>query len=384
MGPRFGIKLPPCGYLGSRYFMASPSVPFMSYPQLMLMVIFGAGASYDSVSPADLVPRVDPALRPPLAKDLFANGPVQGDAINRYQQVRAVVPRLRAASTEGPTIERELEAIQAEAKSMPTHYQILVALRYYFRHLLHTCGSEWHKFANGVTNYVRLLYRLEQWRVRSKSDVCLVSFNYDTLLDSACRDVLQMDLTQTGHYISYDNYKIIKPHGSVNWGVRLDHVLDRSMKDNEIEQKVIALGNKLQPSNDIYATMGQSIRNPMDSTTSSPLVPAIAIPMEQKSEAHFVCPKNHLEHLRRAIAKTDHLLVIGWRGNEEHFLSLWDEKSPWLRRVLIVSGSDTHDIAENFNRPGMIGTGCEVSDYKDGFSNFLATAELETFLTSLD
>lgn len=130
--------------------------------------------------------------------------------------------------------------------------------------------------------------------------------------------------------------------------------------------------------------MGQSIKNPVDPSTNCPLVPAIAIPMEQKTETHFVCPPNHIKQLRRAISETDWLLVIGWRENEEHFLSLWNDKSPALRHVLVVGRKDTPDVVDNLNRRGMIRPGCKVSQFQDGFSGFLASRDLESFLSSLD
>src|SRR5205823_2745020 len=93
----------------------------------MLMVIFGAGASFDSVSPAHFGPRGDEHYKPPLAKDLFHAGPVQGSAVEQFPQCRPLLPRLRRAASDGASVERELEAIQSESDQLPSHHRMLNA-----------------------------------------------------------------------------------------------------------------------------------------------------------------------------------------------------------------------------------------------------------------
>ncbi len=70
----------------------------------MLMVIFGAGASFDSSSTytigtappgASQTDRDNDYYRLPLAKDLFANRPSFIEAINAFPQCKTIVPRLR-------------------------------------------------------------------------------------------------------------------------------------------------------------------------------------------------------------------------------------------------------------------------------------------------
>jgi hypothetical protein len=70
----------------------------------MLMVIFGAGASYDSCPtypPGTAVPASPDSLnhyhRPPLAIELFEDRPVFAEAIEHYfPECQPIVPRLRS------------------------------------------------------------------------------------------------------------------------------------------------------------------------------------------------------------------------------------------------------------------------------------------------
>src|SRR2546422_9217433 len=54
--------------------------------------------------------------------------------------------------------------------------------------------------------------------------------------------------------------------------------------------------------------------------------PAIALPVETKNEFEF--PDAHLKKLRDVIPEVTRVLIIGWRGTEEHFLKLWLESGP--------------------------------------------------------
>lgn len=169
----------------------------------MLMVIFGAGASYDSsldfpppqpqgggyatVTGTPAAPP-DPreAWRPPLATELFRdpNG-VFGDIVanNRYRKLLPILPRLRQPS-KSRSVEQELESWQAEAGADPERKRQLFAVRYYLHDLLQKVSDEWLKHTSGVTNYVNLLDQIRHLNP-PRGAVCLVTFNYDLLLDRA-------------------------------------------------------------------------------------------------------------------------------------------------------------------------------------------------------
>lgn len=61
----------------------------------VLLVVLGAGASYDSVNPNDFGSQSDAAYRPPLAKELFDPRPAFGVAVSHYPACRPLVAYLR-------------------------------------------------------------------------------------------------------------------------------------------------------------------------------------------------------------------------------------------------------------------------------------------------
>ena len=79
-----------------------------------ILIIFGAGASYDSVR-LDVFD--DWTLRPPLATELFAaNRPLFTQYIDRFPAIRSIIGELRLVSEDGKLLERELERFQLEAE----------------------------------------------------------------------------------------------------------------------------------------------------------------------------------------------------------------------------------------------------------------------------
>ena len=78
----------------------------------MLMVIFGAGASFDSV-PSDCYAAgmeeggVHECFKPPVVKDLFANRPNFGEVMDEVPEVRALIMELRGLLAADP--DRNLE-----------------------------------------------------------------------------------------------------------------------------------------------------------------------------------------------------------------------------------------------------------------------------------
>ncbi len=85
----------------------------------MILVIFGAGASYDSVparppsEPRYVRERLD--CRPPLANELFLDSGPFAEGLSRFPECHAIVPYLRRVPPD-QTLEHVLETLQAEAE----------------------------------------------------------------------------------------------------------------------------------------------------------------------------------------------------------------------------------------------------------------------------
>jgi hypothetical protein len=349
----------------------------------MLMVIFGAGASYDSIRGAP--DRIEPDFyRPPLAKDLFAGRRNFGRVLMKFDEAAGLVMELERsmASPDGVILEQELERFQKEAEtSYPPRQRQLTAIRFYFQRILWDCSIEWRAFNYGKTNYVDFFTRIDKWRYANGERLALVTFNYDTLADSAFSSVFNRPLRVVNDYVSDDTLSLFKVHGSVNWGrivrgwepVRL-HPMTRDWAEDELRKDLVHLSQELNIT-DEFVVLDEDL-TPV--VKECPVYPAVAIPFTTK--AAFECPAFHLRELSRAITEVDRIIVVGWRGNEKHFLSRLEDLPGMAPRVQMVSGdrSGCAETSGNLESAGLAAEDMELVE--GGFSNYLQTSDLEDFL----
>jgi SIR2-like domain len=356
----------------------------------MLMVIFGAGASYDSLAthpPGGSEARHHDFVeyRPPLADYLFEDRPVFNREINDFPVCKPIVNNLRHLN--GRPIEQVLQNFQSEAARNPRRHQQLAAVRYYLQSVLWNCGANWQQQSNGVTNYLTLIDQIEHWRLQQDEAVALVTFNYDALLEDALSDFFGLKIKQIDDYVDgHPRYSIFKLHGSVNWA------------------REVAAGLNLGPSPDASQIAGQCIENAAHLSVSSkyalisscpaglvnglvPAFPAIAIPVESKNQ--FECPPRHLEKLKGFLPDVRKLLIIGWRGMETHFMDLLRFGLRPPLDIMIVSKikprerSDAEDLRARI-RASLAGT-VQISDdsfrlWERGFSGLVTSCEVNSFL----
>jgi len=339
------------------------------------MVIFGAGASHDSDSDRPPATHATYAHRPPLASTLFA--PTFGEWAHRYPQSQGLMPRLRTAS---PRIEEELEKIREEAKTQPPMRRQLAAIRYYLQGVIQSTSTGWYKDTNGgVTNYVRLLQRVEAWRSAHNERVCLVTFNYDTLLERACTGAgLGLRLANINEYVENEGYWVIRLHGSVDW------FYYQSGQSTPSDQELIEKSG-------IGLTLGNLVRIPgWDGPTPTGHFPAVAIPTQSKAGSDFICPVDHIEVLESALRSMTKLLVVGWRGQEQHFYELWHilpgfghfARFPQqLEQLLVVDATHDDVVAVLGNMAAGAGlSNVLASEITGGFSAAMSSREIEEFL----
>lgn len=121
----------------------------------MLMVIFGAGASYDSYSsipPPPEVPLESPLHRLPLAKQLFLRD-FQAH-LDQYPQAKDLVTYLEPHGQPNVAVEEILERLKLEAEHDHVRASQILAVRYYLRRLIQDSQLEWtRQVTHGVTNY---------------------------------------------------------------------------------------------------------------------------------------------------------------------------------------------------------------------------------------
>ena len=137
----------------------------------MLMVVFGAGASFDSVPHRPpRKPYQQMEYRPPLASELFGDREQFERAMEQFPKCLPVIPHLRR---QGNLVEQELERVQTDAAQDPERHRQLAAIRYYLHFMLSECVQHWRsKVARGVTNYRTLQDHIRSWN-KEKEPVCL-------------------------------------------------------------------------------------------------------------------------------------------------------------------------------------------------------------------
>jgi hypothetical protein len=356
----------------------------------MLMVILGAGASYDSAQAYRSVlprgggyanyglnspPPVDEggAWRPPLAKDLFLDRyHALGDIVAKYPKLTHILPYLREPSN-GRSVEEMLESLQEEGKDNPESRREFASVRYYLCELLHKVTEEWSSRTNGVTNYAPLVKDILRFN-NPGEEVCLVTFNYDLLLERALYTFDFKRRLPEEHFDSHPILKLFKLHGSVGWS-RIVELPEgtRLLPQHLIEQAdTIQLSDKFVLAN---ATSPYDMHN-----FGKPIFPAIAIPVQTKSEQHFECPLTHRNYLVEMLQHVTKILIIGWQAREAHFLQMLRFNLPKLRHVMVVGGNalDAQGTLKYF----LVEIRLDVPDQyvgQGGFTDFIVNQEGDRF-----
>ena len=337
----------------------------------MLLVVFGAGASFDSVAslPAPRSWREDgQQARPPLADQLFDDRPRFGEASGVLEYFRPILPLLRHRG-----VEQTMQRLQAEAATNPERHSQLTAVRYYLQFILWGISHDWRQEAvrRHGSNYHTLLDLIAHYRKAGEA-VALVTFNYDTLLEDALSAV-KLHANTLSDYIAHD-YKVFKLHGSVNWAHPIKTAIDAERHFWSVFAEKVSRAAELEISEEIQMIQSHLLSGP----EQSPLYPAIAIPLEEKIK--FECPPEHVEELRNLLPEITRFLIVGWRATEAPFLELLVDRLPPEVHGLIVCGSETQAIATIAKLQGV---GVDTSDFRPsplGFSNFILGEEIRKFI----
>jgi hypothetical protein len=330
----------------------------------VLLVILGAGASFDSVGYGYWAKRggIFASYRPPRARELFEHRPDSfGPWVAKYPQSAALIAELRrrARSENVELILREIQE-QAEQYQDPELFGSLLAVRYYLQGVLYDCGEEWPKASNGVTNYVELVGYLSRWRHRNDQRIAYATFNYDTLLDRALGRYPGQSLDL---YVNGSAVRLFKVHGSISWGrVVVDEPnnyasgggMGRQMVDKAMEIRI----------SDTFVPFAHPNADVID---GKPLVPALAIPMTGKDS--FEMPADHLVRLREWLPDVDRVLVIGWQGQDPNLLDLLKETISHHLDVVVASSVDGCEKTETALRS--TGLGMSVLRVTGGFTELV-------------
>jgi hypothetical protein len=300
----------------------------------MLMVIFGAGASFGSAPPQPK-PTLNEKWRPPLTAHLF--DPTYGDVADKYPASRPAIVRMQRALAEHPDalIETEIGKLGEEAAGNPEKARHLLGLRFYLNDLIESRISEWWKRLHGFTFYGDLLERLGTWRYQTDEEIALVTFNYDELLDfSLSGQIGNGPFGDFQEYIDRPHWRLYKLHGSTSWARVLQARVGSDFGIPSVSE-TIAKGDGLDFEDGVLrARPWRKALEAHEDPTTTVAAPGIAIPTNQKQT--FSCPADHVQCFAEDAEKTDRMLVIGWRGSEPHVLEVLSERLPLVRQLAVA------------------------------------------------
>jgi hypothetical protein len=345
----------------------------------MLMVIFGAGASFDSSSTYPPGAKVlggdmdNNFHRPPLANELFENRPLFAQTIDRFPECRPIVPRLRNLGK--GAIETVLENVRAEAETYVRAKQELAAVRCYLHRVITETENEWQIAVRHITNYLTLLREIE--RTYPKEPVCLVTFNYDTLLEDA---LLHFDLhidALSDYTRKHPFYRVFKLHGSINWARQVEpEIVSKSDDRDTTLRHLIQRVAELRITDRYVFSRDRA----MGAVQGSLAFPAIAIPVEKKST--FECPGHLIEEFITLLPQITKVLVVGWRATEEHFLGLLKTHlKPGIHLHVVAGGlKDAEDAKVKICRALTNNGPSKTSMSDEGFTEFILSGKPAEFL----
>ena len=355
----------------------SPAPEQVKYGE-SLLVIVGAGASFDSLKEGI---SKDEAAMPPLTKNLVQRSTIGMALTTRYWQAQSLIDELRSSLSVSPengsssastTLESALQEYLTRQydPNVPRH---IAAMRFYFRDLLWESANYVRGMDGGITNFTGLVRRCYQWAAANNTRVCFVNFNYDPLLEYACKSHFGHEPSQLGTYVDDPIASVLKPHGSVLWSWRhplldvLFHPNDPPMDSISAGEPTFALDGA------IYCSTGPSDLVSLEHGHDIPALPALALPMAGKSE--FVWPPEQDAVLRKNFPNGSfgRVAVVGWRAAESHFTELLQRLVPANARVMVVTAgspdSAAADGAETIANLGECASRADVLVVPSGFSS---------------
>jgi hypothetical protein len=296
----------------------------------VLLVIFGAGASFDSVP--HLLPGSDSFAdvdRPPLANQLFGDRPKFVKAMEQFPECMDLVPLLRNSTI---PVEKMLARFQEQAEKYPRRHRQLAAIRYYLRYMLFHCQSHWKReWHHGITTYRTFMDEIERWRNKQSEPVCFVTFNYDTMLEDAMEETVTFPVTDMRSYVNRSDYVLVKLHGSINWGREVDGITSGSWSVKEMIENANVLN--ISKRFVLVKTPNLLVEN------GHYVFPALTIPVEKKDE--FSCPQDHIQTLNDCLDRITKIIVVGWRGMDLEFILSMQKMIVHRPDLLVVSGNST-------------------------------------------
>ncbi len=346
----------------------------------MLLIIFGAGASFDH-DKFSTTKHGYPKL--PLANDLInKNLYFVKEAMTKWTGAVPLLNRLNELKDLQKGLFDLEDALFSEfQRNNDAVKGQLLSFQFYVHDIIRSCEQEVRSYNQGNTNYTRLLDILQQKSIDQNKGICLVTFNYDTLLDTACSQIYpDWEFTDFDDYITGCTVvRLYKPHGSLSWKQSHD---TRHQPSRVSTVKILQHPTQFGLTARVQQIQGYELPHSQFITGSNYVSsPILAIPYKQKTG--FVFPENHRNALIHDMEKISHILTVGWRGAEKHFQQEILGKIPESNQVKILNVNMGSKHIENNLKEFLDKKILKIDTYSLGFTKFLEDRSvLEKFLTA--
>lgn len=326
----------------------------------MITIILGAGASNGCVQKQDGATPL--GIDPPLSKQLFDNIPEFRKILSAYDRAKQLVYNIRISLRESnsTSLEDELDSYAAKGQYLSE----MVAIKFYLRDLFQKVSDDYLSKIIGTDNYSSLVHFLNK---EVMEPVTFITFNYDTLLEQSIEEITQRRYKKMQDYMS-SKYPILKLHGSCNW-CRL--LFDWDLQESPYEY---------------FSSSGTEPNNPIEvGEQHQESYPAIGLPLTTKTKESFECPEEMLNQAIETMQHTTKLILIGWKGREDHFNRLVLSRLNKDASIQIISQStaSAKKIGEHLTGYNELRSFRSRIQYPgvSGFSGYVVSSEMREFLT---
>lgn len=350
-------------------------------------IVLGAGASHDFIDPKYISTGkvLDwETFKPPLASEIF-NPAKFGGVIQKYNEASQLSASVLSALRAG----KDLEEFMQELRERGGHrIPQLVELVFYLGDLFQLISSKFRN--NPGNNYSDLIGRIRD----NGGEACMVTFNYDTLLETNLGTQFAEKKHELDDYIRHD-IQVIKIHGSCEWsyvsGPFEQYEVDEILKIGGINKYLVQNpsrvygikedGKKINTQPEIIPQRNFQMtqKNTYGTDEFFESYPALAIPVRTKHT--YVCPDYHIEELKKALSQTCKILIIGWKAADENLLEIFEEviKYPVEFTIVAGKGSKTAEEIKEKIRQKVKVVSFKIVD--QGFTGFMGSQACDDFFS---
>lgn len=368
----------------------------MSYP----LIILGAGASFDYLSKDEEEQMKSKGfLKFPLTSQLCRAGyfdylqkkidkihelnPMINSVIIKEikevfkggeSHIRKIISSLNTAEN----LEENVSDIWKTAKGDNNKDRLrqLIGFVYYLQFLFYFLSKEFG--GKSGNNYDRLVNKISDFLGKYKdSQVLIVNFNYDLLLDNAINDLdeqLKGRLVYIKIHGSCDRCWICDPRVDKNGGLRMPFV--------NLLSRTELIHNFAEYQNEFFEKGPQNydmveLCKMKENGKAITIRPALVLPFFLKNECGFPCSEGDLQLLNFHLPNIDRILTIGWSAKDNDFIELIKKYKSSEMPLFVVGGSND-DIDSVFSRLNKFGNFSRSANCV-GFGNFLNSVTCKTF-----